>query len=273
MIKNMIKSLRQNKLLRQIVLPIRRKILYSIADKYFISFPKSGRTWIRFFLAKYFASKYGLPLIMDYFTLKKHGSIPRFHLTHGVFFGESIAQLHRSLSELKNKDVMLLVRDPRDIVVSFYFHDMKRQSFLNAEQLTLSEFIRREQLGLKRIVEYLNAIYANRLNFKSFSFIRYEDLKVDKSEFSKILTFLEEDIDAAAFDYAYEESSFNNMKSLEQKQAINHPSLQTANTEDNNAYKVRKGVVGGFKSEFSSEDMEYAADCMKDLNPIFNYSI
>lgn len=258
--------------IKAIILEGRRQLLYIIGKKFIISFPKSGRTWVRYFLAKYFESLYGVPIILDFFTLvKRNKNIPRFHFTHGNFFDERIDDLQKTIKLLKGKDVLMIVRDPRDVVISFYYHNKKRSSFLGADSMSLPEFIRHRQLGIERIIQYMNKLYSSRDSFHSFEFIKYENLIQTKDTFKIIIHFLEQKYDEDSFNYAYNQSSFKNMHEVEISNKIDNPILQVADVNDPDSHKVRKGIVGGYKEECSVTDIEYMDNCMKKLDPVFQY--
>ncbi len=248
------------------------KILYSITDNYILSYPKSGRTWVRYFLGQYLSKYYKISLYTNYFTIiKRHKEIPRFHFTHGNFFNESIDDFEETVNLLSNKKVLFLIRDPRDTVVSFYHHNQNRLAFLDSKGLSVSDFIRHPRLGISRIVEYMNYIEDNRDRFKFYQVVKYEELKGDYRKFEDIINFLDIDMSEECFVFAKEESEFQKMKKVEAKGLVSDHLLKLGDKKNENSYKVRKGVVGGFRDELSDEDIDFCNQVMRGLNPVFGY--
>lgn len=170
------------------------------------------------------------------------------------------------------KRVIFLVRDPRDVVVSFYHHNQKRMSFLDGADKNISEFIRHPRLGVPRIIEYMNFFYENRSVFKKFEIVRYRDLKQDSSNFRRIVSFLGLSFSEESFKYALTQSEFSKMRKAEVNQEVGEHLLTPGDQSDPNSFKVRKGRVGGYKTELNEEDQEYCIEQMKLLNPVFRYS-
>lgn len=253
---------------------VRKKInsyILSNTDVIFLSFPKSGRTWVRYFLGKYLERLYGIGFSFDYARVFMPKKVNRFLFTHASYFEADIRSLESDLQRYKNKHVCLLVRDPRDVVVSFFHHNKKRKSYLGGGEMTADEFIRHKQLGISRIVEYLNEVYKLQHLFKEFEIIRYEDLQSEKNTFKKIISFIGQPYDDAAFTYAIQESSFDNMRKTEREKQVDTDILQPTDINDTNSYKVRKGKVGSYVDELSLEQIEYCNRVAKNLNPDFGY--
>lgn len=91
-------------MLADFYLKIKSLIFYRLTDNYILSFPKSGRTWVRFFLGKYIEKEYEIPFYTNFFTLiKRDQKVERFHFTHGNFFDENIHDLSETLKLLRGK--------------------------------------------------------------------------------------------------------------------------------------------------------------------------
>ena len=100
-----------------------------------IAHPKSGNTWLKVMLTRLYANREGISekdfsrynLLAD-----SNPSIPRISATNGWYSYEGeVGRLLMAGSHdnpLKHKPVVLLVRNPADIAVSWYFQFTKRQS-------------------------------------------------------------------------------------------------------------------------------------------------
>ncbi len=75
---------------------------------------------------------------------------------------------------LSKKKIILHVCDPRDIVVSLYFHKKKRAR--KKVQYTMTEFIRHKKFGIKNIIFVMNLWYRRLKEHPAYLLTRYEDL-------------------------------------------------------------------------------------------------
>ena len=118
----------------------------------------------------------------------------------------------------RNKKVILLVRHPRDIIVSWYFEVKKRN--LNTPSIFL-RFLNPIWQN-HRIVQYFNEWAEQRSVPRGFLLVRYEDLQADTvGELRRIFDFLgypgisNDELQAAA---AY--GSFDNMRQMERENTL-----------------------------------------------------
>lgn len=244
---------------------------------FLISYPKSGRTWLRLLIGKtislYLKSDDINLLSLGSFS-KYDGRIPKIVVNHssirpGV---QSPDELKLSVKQYQNSRIIFLVRHPGDVVVSLYYHISKRNSEFDG---SISEFIRGRKGGIDTIITYLN-IWSNKSKYiKDFLLVRYEDLHLDPSyELKKIFDFLGlENIEDNIYDDAIEFASFGNMRKIERDNKLNVKELAPTDEKDINTYKTRKGKVGGYQQELSKEDIQFIEDKVKrELSPIYGYS-
>ena len=148
------------KLVKLLLGKLRNKLRRSVdPDIYVLSYPKSGRTWLRVLIGKYLSLKYNLPEdeILSTEFMSTSSGLPRVKFSHdgtGQNIAKPYEQLSRDKQEYTDKKVILLGRDIKDTLVSGYFHATKRKEWFEG---TISEFIRSAQFGVP----------------KSFLFIRY----------------------------------------------------------------------------------------------------
>lgn len=245
---------------------------------YVLSYPKSGRTWLRVLLAKSFALHFNIDrqIVFDPDeTAKLVGSrVPRLYFDHGESATNTLLNSRargKLFSRYRYKKVILLVRDPRDVLVSYWFHRTKRLG----EQYELSDFIRHSLWGIDRIIEFMNGWYNHMDLPASLLLVRYEDMQNDACKtLRSILQFLGlANVSDAVYFEASEYASFNNMRRLSLNEFRNIEILKSKNVNDTETYKVRRGKVGGYVDYLSTEDIKYLNDKIKrDLNPYFGYS-
>ena len=96
------------------------------ADVVLISYPKAGRTWLCLMLGHALQRRFAItgPSTNDLESLHDADRrVPRIFSTHdGVMPGLRAGQVRTDKSRYRRQSVVLLVRDPRDVVVSDYYH-------------------------------------------------------------------------------------------------------------------------------------------------------
>lgn len=193
---------------RSIVGTARRTCLHRLAEHYFLSFPKSGRTWTKSVLANYYSSALGIPLFYDFAPIvrpRARAAVPRIVFTHARHNGT--ADDDRAVIEsLASKRVVLLIRRPVDIAQTYYYRLAKRQGRDDVARQDLGSFAVSED-GLPRIVDFLNRWYHARDSFAGFHLLCYERCVADPvSRFGDLLRFLGETPDDVALEEAIRRS-------------------------------------------------------------------
>lgn len=164
--------------------------------------------------------------------------------------------------------IALLIRDPRDVVVSRFFQITRRRKKECPENL--SDFIRDPKWGIESVIHFYNEWYRMWQSVPQCILLTYENLQRDcYSEFSRLLNFfsieVEEEIIRNTIDYC----SFDNMQRREYEMSIAKPNkigwLGAGNVEDFESYKVRRGKVGGYVDYLSSKDIEYLEEHVEQL--------
>lgn len=227
-----------------------------------ISYPKSGRTWLRMILNT-------LDIDMEY-----------SHIDTGAdrkSWGKRFDEL--DTPSIDKEKIIFLHRDPRDVVVSMFYEFTKRQlPILDQEQrtkyearglippLTLSEFVRSPRFGIEKTIVFNIAC---RSNLNAFV-LTYEKMAEDPiGSLVSLLGYLGVSRTYEEIDSAIQENNFKAMRKREETGDI-PPNmigrLGATNPFDINSYKVRKGVVGGWIDEMDAETQRYAAEIIGKYN-------
>jgi hypothetical protein len=244
-----------------------------------VSYPKCGRTWVRFMLGNMFNEHFRLGLDNDeMLELKKkvhyrNLGIPFIEMHHdGDAYKKHLSEIAFRTKRYTGKRILFLMRDPRDVVVSQFHQLSRRQGLIDTD---LSSFIRSDDGGLPCIVKFYNEWLANIGCTREYLLLRYEDLKTDTFGQLKRLTgfFGLGDIPDSCLQNAIEASSFARMQKLEKKGAFSNERMRPTDPNDTQTFKVRKGKVGGYKEECSSEDIEFINGYIREhLDPEAGYS-
>jgi hypothetical protein len=260
------------------------------ADVYICSYPKSGRTWVRHFLQRYYTEVTGTEIDRRFEKLPSGPvKVPRIQVAHSAHY--SLLPKGHSHTILPSPELLretvipayrgtrlcFMIRDPRDVVVSHYHHLISRDQVVDEHidaDTTLGEFIRSKQYGIKKIIAYVNTWLEAKETYGQFHLLRYEDLHDDaKGQFRNLLEFLDpqQAVDESALALAIEESDFEKMK---QKELSGTDELLRLKASDNkDSRKVRKGKIGGYLDELESADIGYVDEAMKKLNRDFGYQL
>ena len=222
-----------------------------------VEYPKSGGTWMTQLISKYLDTYY------------PRNVVPKFK--HAVIHG------HYKYSDSFNK-IVYVVRDGRDIMVSYYFHYVIGNSRINPnvtkknrDKLPFEDHDNIKQ-NLPLFIEYLYTDYLKGFNKFSWSqlnedyyrhkdkicIVRYEDMLTNTAlELEKALIFLGE-------------TSIDNNKLEDTVNAYNfkNQTKRKPGEEDKNSF-LRKGVSGDWKNHFTKEAAimfdKYAGQNLIDL--------
>ena len=213
-------------------------------DMFVVSYPRSGNTWLRFLLANLrypnlsvgFANINGLiadPAVSTNRFLKRLPR-PRILKSHEAF-------------DVRFRKVVYLVRDPRDVLVSEYYFNLKK-GYINVS-VSLDQFVSRFVAGETSPYgswwENAASWIAARHGHPAFLLVRYEDLLSDPiNTLAKVAEFLAIQVDEERLKVAVERSSANRMRVLEQEQFDKWTG--TRNTDKTIPF-VREAKSGGWR--------------------------
>jgi len=246
-------------------------------DCYIISYPKCGRTWLRVLIGKALCTKFNIPenLLLKTYDLTARAGILRTQMGHDgapLKTGISYHLLRFNKRAFRRKKVIFLIRDIKDVLVSSYFQATKR---INKFDGNISDFIRRDEYGVKKIVTFYNIWHENRNIPREFMLLRYEDMQSNTEDaLSKVLKFLGAgDVEKSIVEKAVSYASFSNMKQMEKNKSFGKYNILTPKNEnDDESYKVRRGVIGGYKDYLSDDDINYIDNMISEMGCPFNNS-
>ena len=250
------------------------------ADALIISYPKCGRTWLRLQLSKALIESFNLD-VTDTVTLEIErfpefdSSIPRIEFSHDDNpHWKTTQDVVSDKSAYRDKKVILLIRDPRDVVVSYYFQYTKRgdKELANDARFagSVDEFAFHEIGGLANIVRFYNAWCAAAETMPGVMFVRYEDMHCRPLETLRAITshIGLANLDEAHLQTAVDYCEFEKMRRYEETNKFKNKRLYNDQPSDPEAFKTRKGVVGGYREYLSAETIQridaYLADNLSD---------
>ncbi|MBK1725625.1 sulfotransferase domain-containing protein [Halorhodospira neutriphila] len=243
------------------------------ADAHLISYPKCGRTWLVLLLGKALEGHYGHrlrnPMKLRRFArpwrsvpyiLQHHDGGPEFCCPE---------EIDPDKSSYTGRKVLFMVRDPRDVLVSSYFQNTRRNANFSG---SLEEFVHQRRGGIETIVAFYNLWAANRGTPADFHLVTYEDLQQDTAgELRRALAFLGiPGISDEAIQSAVAFCDFSNMRRLEARNAFGTSRLAARDASDPETFKTRKGEVGGYREYLQGEDLAYVERVINEqLDPFY----
>jgi hypothetical protein len=228
-------------------------------DVFLVSYPRSGNTWTRFLIGNLiyqdepvtFANiESRLPEI--YFNpdrVLRRLPRPRILKSHECF------QPHY-------RRIIYIVRDPRDVAVSFYHHNIKAGNI--AEDYAIADFVPRFIDGEFDVKwgswsDHVLSWTLLRQNSLDFLLLRYESVKErQETELARVAAFLRErsfraiDASREKLQRAIDLSSPDRMRELEKQQASQW--VLTRETRSDKPF-VRSAMTGGWKTQLPEQSV------------------
>ena len=216
-------------------LPFRRAV---------ISYPKSGRTWLRV-------------------MLDELGVGARY--THAGAGHNARRPISELTVDHKFKRGVLLLRDPRDTVVSGFHQATKR--ILRCDG-AISDFIRDPCHGIEKCARFNLMWHERARSANNMLITSYEALHRDAvGELRRITDFFGQRQSQARIEETVQRNSFEHMQRREGDGSYLRYGniLKPGNPRDINSYKVRRGKIGGYRDELSASDIDYCDSLLERL--------
>lgn len=226
------------------------------------SYPKSGRTWLAWFIANYFNLSARLGLEIDFQTLYQlipaDGSPAEPHAARVAGRIPPIRQSHNPRDPRAEpfRHVIFLVRDPLDTLVSQYFHESRQWQ---KEVGTLRDFVRAQAAEW---VAYMNVWMERLPNIRSMVLAYEARLRDREAYLADVLRFLGvAEVDPAMLDEAIRRSEFSAMLAKELAGPANPG--HRYDVRDVEARRVRKGKAGAWRDHLDEADAAAVRQCIR----------
>src|SRR4051794_21988736 len=224
------------------------------ADAVIISFPKSGRTFVRAMLSRIFKRRFGIDErgLLEFPTLlQAQRHVPRLLFTHAGDAMRTAEEIAVDPADYAHCKVVLLARHPGDVAVSRYHHLKHRSRDRARKRLAeqpLDTFVWSERGGIPAIVRFMNQWAELAKSRSGVGIVRYEDFLADpKAALGSLTELIGLDVDAEDIADAAEFGALANLKRREREGYFQSSRLQAAKKGDDASYKVRSGSSGGYR--------------------------
>ena len=211
------------------------------SDVFVVSYPRSGSTWVRFLLAN--LTRFDSQDPVDFHSVQR--VIPDImqragrEMLQAVPSPRLLKSHHAYDSRLKK--VIYILRDGRDVMVSYYFLMVGQGNF----EGSFLDFLDKEDLRPCLWHEHVES-WLLRDNLDGLLLIRYEDLHRQTAiEVARMARFVGLPCDKARLDWAVSNSCFETMQRIEAEKG-------RAFYPDRPFLAVRKGVIGDWVNHFGA---------------------
>jgi hypothetical protein len=201
-----------------------------------LSYPKSGRTWLRFML-----DNLGTHLAYTHFET----GVP---------------------PDWADQRIMFLHRDPRDVLVSRWF---ARRFRTNLGEIALADLLHDADDGLAAIAEF-NLLWAERVRQRKGVVVSYEALLADAGDgLQRLLGWLGVERSDEAIRRAVEAGHFDRMREVEASgrgARLYGFALAPGDPRRPETFKTRRGGSGAWREHFSEAQARFADDLLAERN-------
>jgi len=250
--------------------------IYNYKNKniFVIGLPKSGTTLVENFLSN--LPGYSPRILLGHQKNLREGKLSLYSFDMLFRFQHSFFKTHIIPTEyninclLKNniKKVVFMYRDPRDIVVSLYYFQKKKnyirpnEKFFFDPKLTSKEkcfdFLIKYYIPANiKWIENWQSLFKKNQKLLEVLFVRYEDLIIDKNkQFQKIINFYDINLDAKFF------SGVNTKKKLFNIFTLELPGQKNT---------FRTGTKNNWVNEFNENQKNYVIKSYGEFFKKYNY--
>jgi hypothetical protein len=238
---------------------VRKRILHEAAgrdltvkedDTFVVSYPKSGNTWIRFLIGNI----YHRSETITFSNIEEKVPDIYHHSDRSLLKlpRPRILKSHESY-DARYPRVIYVVRDPRDVVVSYYHYLIKMRAI--DESYPMGRFVEQFIAGewdwcgswRGNVESWLQGSSAN----DDFLLLRYEDMLSSTFEaVERIALFLGKELSEQDIQLAIDASSFDRMRSLEQEDAGEWKAIRSGRRDKP---FMRSGKAEGWRSTLAPE--------------------
>jgi hypothetical protein len=242
---------------------VKRRDLLARVSAFLVSYPKCGRTWLRFMLCNYINLSLDLGMDVDLnsmFLILPNDNLkdPKTGVQAFAFLDSErpvplVVASHRAYraNALGGRPVIALMRSPNDVMWSWYCERVRKGSIASPNE-GFSHFLVAGKRNVHNYCRYINEWVKNLPAHRSIV-ITYNQLKADApGTLARIADFLSLPRNGDHLRTSVELASMARMRSLEQSQGVGFKHKPGA--------RVRSGRIGEHEQTFSPQDLAVAAD-------------
>ena len=242
------------------------------ADVVVVSYPKSGRTWLEQLMLAAFGY-YSDQCFSDNATYsnvaaESGGNIPLVIFTHAGSSWETALYTPEEIANhvppnITDRRFVYLYRDPRDVLVSAYYHARYRSEI---PWLQPQDMLDDPIVGLPKLVAYMNN-WTRQVDAAGLRAIRvtYEALReMPQQTLNELCQFMGLPFSDEEIGKAVDDCSFERLRQREIASSAGNPWLRPMDPGNPDSFKFREGRSGGYKSFFTPEQIAWIEKYMAE---------
>lgn len=218
----------------------------------FLSYPKSGRTWVRFLVDAYLADLHGLEVANVFEAERRLDRRWRIEWTH--LTGAMIARLpydrvgEVDFAKIDGRPCVFLSRNLHATLASAYFQARDRVKVFEG---TPAEFVRSPLFGIRKVVAFYDMVETIRGRFSSFTHLTYEGLRGDPAAgLVTVLRQLGAEIDPERVERAVRLGDLESLRRLARTPEYAGTPIAPVDPDNPHSDKVRRGDGGAWRELF-----------------------
>lgn len=219
-------------------------------DVFLVSYPRSGNTWLKFMIAHLLTGEeVGFDRSEELVPpVGMHARAPRLTPAGGRVVKSH--EPYRRLHGRAYRTVVYLARDGRDVAVSYYFHQIRRDFFSGEFGDFLTHFLRGDVEGYGAWHDHVESWLARPRAARTLV-VRYEDLLADTpAELARVAEFLGAPADDAALRAVVESNTASRMRSKEDDSQL------LTRRKRNDVPFVRRAAAGTWTEAFGDDELD-----------------
>jgi Sulfotransferase domain len=253
-------------------------------NAFLLSYPKCGRTWLELMISHAMHLEFGGDVrLVEHDLLRTRNRLsagPAIVATHDLSAttredGDASKTIGPQLIgrlplrfRFWGRKILMLIRDPRDTVVSS-FHQNTKRTLSPLPFADIDAYALDPTYGLRRILKFYKIWDLNRHLAGAFKIVRYEDLQTDTATtLAACLAFFGLDIDAERVTEICAAYDLEAVRALERRQAAG---LRFFPGDD--AMKARKGEIASYRRELKPDTIAILNRWMGDMPKAFAYPV
>jgi hypothetical protein len=190
-----------------------------------LSFPRCGRTWMRFVLGHYIEKNYDVTFT-KFLERPRDNGAPRISMRHdfmsttGHIPWNDYFEIQKNKKfifskEIKDKKIVYLFRNPLDVLFSYwpYLQSIPYDNFKCKEYKNIVDFANDPEWGLQIIINFMNEMLDHYYQHTGPKLvIKYEEMKESDSTWKELIQFICGNFDESAYQYAKGLTAFSKMQ-------------------------------------------------------------
>jgi len=239
-------------------------------DVFIVSYPKSGNTWARFLLGNLYSQSEAV----TFANIER--KVPDIYQNSSKILSQlnrpRLLKSHEYLDP-RYRRVIYIVRDPRDVVISYYNYMIKIR-IINEDYPLLAfveQFVKGGWDPFGSWGDHVGGWFGARKKMPDFLFLYYEDMLDDPiRELKKMATFLKLSFSDENIEKAVAMSSFQHMQDLEKLESMRWKPIKSSRKDK---LFIRKAKKDEWRTELPQGAIEIIENNWMDIISSLGYRV